>query len=189
MIWQSTEGVKPIAIPPVYRGGDPPNWGSQRSGIKNDRPMRMSGEVENKKNRELYFKTGGNISIGIQLGLGVSINNVNFKVAGNLLSIDLFQYEAIQTGSHQTDWVHDFNYIGKQKRLKMRQNISTPLIGYYHSFSTEGEGYVPGSREQSMSVLSILKANDKGDRGIRIGYNAAFILGIDFYFEFGSKEK
>ena len=146
-------------------------------------------KIFNKKKKtssgELFFKVGGDITFGLQLGAGLKINDTKLAVEGNIASVTLAEGSITQTGNDTEDWEPEGDFIGKKGEMKITQGLSI-IGGYEHSFKTKGHGFISGTETHSFN-LGPLVTNNNGRSSIKIGVGAAVILGVKIYIEFGIK--
>jgi len=137
---------------------------------------------------DFFFAIGGDVSLGLQAGMGYEINDMKFKIDANLASLVLLKGNAIQIGHDNAPWSFDGSFVGQNGIYGITQGVSIPLLGYKHSFNTEGYGHIQGSEIHQLN-LGPISGNNNKEASIRIGGGIAFILGINIYVEFGVKPK
>ncbi len=160
-----------------------------------------SEEVINEKNNDciddlvkwwdstdLYFEVGGDVSIGVQAGLGFEVNKTKVKVDANLASVKLVQGSARQGQSDFSPWSLTGSYVGKNGIYSINQNVAVPFFGYEHSFNTMGYGYIGGTEVHQYNVGPFTGTN-QGAGSIRLGFGAAFVIGVNGYVEFGVRPR
>lgn len=133
---------------------------------------------------EVYFEAGGKISVGVQSGIGVGVNNIKVKANANVASVTIVEGYVRQEGDDRAPYKSDGSYIGKNGIYKVSQGISAPLVGFEHTFDTDGEGFIPGTEATQFNIGPVVN-NNNGGYSIKVNCTAAFILGLDVYLEFG----
>ncbi|OIP00138.1 MAG: hypothetical protein AUJ98_09085 [Bacteroidetes bacterium CG2_30_33_31] len=142
-------------------------------------------DKKKKSKGELFFKVGGSVSLGLQLGGGVTVNKTRIAVSGNIASVTLLKEDATQTGSDSQPWEKSGSYIGKDGKMEISQGISL-IAGYKHSFETTGHGHVSGTEKHQYN-LGPLVMDNTGKTSVKIGLEGAVIFGVSINVEFGIK--
>lgn len=138
-------------------------------------------------NSEMYFEAGGDVSIGIQAGAGVRINDAKINVSGNLISTQLLSGAYRQSGSSYGPETYEGYYIGKGNKYNIKQGVSVLFLGYEHGFQLDGGRYIYGTETHQYNIGPATFDNNAAR--IKIGVDAALILGISGSIEFGFRRK
>lgn len=167
-----------ITLPEITVTGKRPGWFSRT----------WSSVKDWWNNSELYFEAGGDVTVGAQAGVGVDINDAKLQAEVNVASVDLVSGKYRQTGSDIGPEETEVNYIGKGGQYTIKQGVSVPLVGYEHSFVTEGYGHVEGTETHQFNVGPVTGDN-QGAARLKVGLKAVFLLGLSGNIEFGFRPK